>query len=196
MYQPYFTHQDLLQGLSAGDTAAFNQLFSIHWIKVYKTAFLLIKSKDLAEDITQDVFLKLWETRNTISAIQNLDSFLFVTTRNLTFNRMRRMKTESAYLNYLLSHQVLEDEATTDLAEFRELNQIVNQAIRLLPPQQQKAFRLSRERGLTHDQIAQEMSVSTDSVKSYIVRAMGFLKKYLTEHAVVLVTALMAQLNK
>lgn len=176
-----------------GNADAFHQLFNAYWQKVYATAFMLIKMHEQAEDVTQEVFMKLWQKKETVVEIENLDSFLFVTTRNLVFNRMRRMKSEDAYVNYLLhtTPDILSD--TDHLAAYHELANCINEGIHQLPPQQQKAFKLSREQGFTHEQIAREMNITRETVKGYIVRSIAFLRQYLKEHAMSLILFLISR---
>lgn len=174
-----------------GNNDAFHQLFNAYWNKVYSTAFMLIRMHEQAEDITQEVFMKLWQNRQTLATIENLDNYLFISARNLIYNRMRRIKTEDAYINYLLhiSQDVLSD--ADQLAAYHELQNCINEGIHQLPPQQQKAFKLSREKGFTHEQIAREMNITRETVKGYIVRSISFLRQYLKEHALTLLSMLM-----
>ncbi|MGN6440130.1 MAG: RNA polymerase sigma factor [Agriterribacter sp.] len=185
-------NQTILHEISMGNNDAFHQLFNACWNKVYATAFMLIRVHEQAEDITQEVFMKLWQNRQTLTAIENIDNYLFITARNLIYNRMRRIKTEDAYINYLLhiSQDVLAD--ADQLAAYHELQACINEGIYQLPPQQQKAFKLSRENGFTHEQIAREMNITRETVKGYIVRSISFLRQYLKEHALAWITLLMA----
>jgi DNA-directed RNA polymerase specialized sigma24 family protein len=96
--------QTNLHPTSQGNNELFHQLFNDYWTRVYNTAFMLIKVREMAEDITQEVFMKLWQSRQSLHTVENPENFLFVTTRNLTYNRMKRIKTEDAYINYLLQN--------------------------------------------------------------------------------------------
>lgn len=147
----------------------------------------------MAEDITQEVFMKLWQGRQDLPIIKNPENFLFVTTRNLTYNRMKRIKTEDAYIHYLLQMVPEALSGSDALAEYHELHLCIKQGIDLLPPQQQKAFKLSRDKGFTHEQIAREMNITRETVKGYIVRSIAFLRQYLKEHTVMLIAFLFSQ---
>ncbi|MBX2925167.1 MAG: RNA polymerase sigma-70 factor [Chitinophagaceae bacterium] len=193
MIESFNNSQTILHEIGKGNADAFHQLFNTYWNKVYSTAFMLIKLHEQAEDITQEVFLKLWQKRESLADVENLDNFLFITTRNFTFNRMRRMKLEDAYTNYLLhtTPGILSD--ADQLAEYHELQNCINEGILQLPPQQQKAFKLSRENGFTHEQIAREMNITRETAKGYIVRSIAFLRRYLKEHALALITLLISR---
>lgn len=167
--------------MAAGSESAFCILFDSYWNKVYGTALLLTKSQAMAQDIAQEVFLQLWKNRERATDVEKLDGFLFISARNLVFKKMSRLKLEDAYQQYL-STATKDDESSP--AELKELQSIVQAGIGKLPPQQQKAFRLSRELGLSHEEISLQMGVSRAAVKDYIVRSIAFLRKYLREHAI------------
>lgn len=185
-----YTDQLLLQQMAAGSEEAFCRLFDHYWNRVYSSALVLTKSPPMAQDIAQEVFLQLWQHREKAVDIQKLDGFLFISARNLIFKKMSRLKLEEAYQHYL-SYQVMAASGETNVpTEFKELQTIVEAGISQLPPQQQKAFRLSRERGLSHEEISHQMGVSRAAVKDYIVRSLAFLRKYLREHALIAITLL------
>lgn len=182
-----YTDHTLLIRMAAGEEEAFNQLFNIYWDKVYSTALVLTKSNQVAEDIAQEVFLRMWQNRHKTDIIDNLEAFLFITARNLIYNKLSRSKLEEAYTIYLQHHLTVSDPDTETQTEFRQLKTILEAGMQQLPPQQQKAFRLSRENGLSHEEISRQMGVSRATVKDYIVRAIAFLRKYLQEHAGLLI---------
>lgn len=175
----------LLCRLAKGDSRAFDGLFHEHWDYVYSSAFLLMKSSELANDIAQDTFLALWKNRNNASDIENLKGFLRTHVKFLVYKRFRRMKVEDAYAMYL-RHKSTISGAAAEQEEYVELKQLqssLEQGISQLPPQQRRAFRLSREEGLTHEQISEIMGISKKTVKDYIVRSIAFLRPYIKRYS-------------
>lgn len=166
----------LLRQVAAGDEAAYKILFRQYWDKIYSTAFMFTRSPELSEDLTQDVFARIWVNRAKLAEVEKFEGFLFVMARNLVFDRLRKevyvQKNDDFFETYF---RELSD-ITVNSAELRELQERVEVAISSLPAQQQKAFRLSRFGGLTHDQIAKEMNLSPLTVKSHIVRALQYLR--------------------
>ncbi|PSL24030.1 RNA polymerase sigma factor [Chitinophaga ginsengisoli] len=195
MTTSHYTDHALLLRMAAGEEEAFNQLFNSYWDKVYSTALVLTKSNQIAEDIAQEVFLRMWQNRHKTDIIDNLEGFLFITARNLIYNKLSRLKLETAYTNYLQHHFAPPEPDTDTQTEFRQLQSILEEGMRQLPPQQQKAFRLSRENGLNHEEISRQMGVSRATVKDYIVRAIAFLRKYLQEHALGLLVVLFSRIK-
>jgi RNA polymerase sigma-70 factor (ECF subfamily) len=177
------SEKELLRLLADGDEHAFQVIFERHWDAVFSTALLLTKSGSVAEDVAQDVFTMLWEKRASLAGVDKLEGFLFVSARNIIYSRFRKLASQDAYRQYILSC-FREDaaESAQEAAELRELDRTIQQAIRLLPPQQQKAFRLSRFEGMQHEEIAVTMGVSRITIKSYIVQAIASLRKAIANY--------------
>ncbi|MEO8584445.1 MAG: sigma-70 family RNA polymerase sigma factor [Flavitalea sp.] len=179
-----YREQELLQHLAAGDQSAFDELFCLNWDHVYSAALVMTKSPDLADDIAQDAFLAVWKNRYNMCTIQNFKGFLHTSVKFLVHKKLRRMKVEDAYTHYLankLSSQTNRSEQEESLA-LKQLQEFLQQGIAQLPPQQQRAFKLSREQGLTHEQISELMGVSKKTVKDYIVRSIAYLRPYAEQY--------------
>jgi len=173
----------LLQRLSQDDKAAFDQLFCANWDMVYSSALVMIRSTEIAGDIAQDVFLSLWEQRKKAAAIENLQGFLHNSVKFLVHKKLRRLKVEEAYTRYLKyrSPAAVDANEPDDLLTASELQHSIQLGIAQLPPQQQRAFRLSRDHGLSHEQIGRLIGVSKKTVKDYIVRSIAFLRQHLAQ---------------
>ncbi len=175
--------KSLLLQVAEGNEAAYKVLFNQYWSHVYSTAFMFTKSPELSEDLTQDVFARIWVNRTKLAAVEKFEGFLFIMSRNLIFDKLKKevyvVKNDDYFKEYF--HGDLS--TPFDATEAKELGEIVDRAIQSLPPQQQKAFRLSRFQGLSHEEIAARMGISRLSVKSHIVRAIQTIRKYLKGHS-------------
>ena len=183
-----YNDQTLLQLLSQGDESAFDQLFHDNWDHVYSAAFYMTKSSHLADDIAQETFLTLWRTRHEAAGIKNLRGFLYTSVKFQVHKLFRRMKVEDAFLIYSHHHNEvnLQAEQESTLA-LKNLQESLQEGISRLSPQQQRAFRLSREQGLNHDDISKLMGVSKKTVKDYIVRSLAFLRPILDRYELLLI---------
>lgn len=177
------SESELLRLLASGDQHAYQVVFERYWDPIYSTALLLTKSPALAEDVAQDVFTMIWEKRAGMAAVDKLEGFLFITARNMIYTKLRKLASGHAYRQHIL-HCFPEQEVVRadERAEFRELEQTILAAIQQLPPQQQKAFKLSRFEGMRHEEIAVTMGVSRITIKSYIVQAIATLRKALANN--------------
>ncbi|HEX5025700.1 MAG TPA: sigma-70 family RNA polymerase sigma factor [Agriterribacter sp.] len=181
--------QHLLKRLSEDDRLAFEQLFYSHWDMVYSTALVMTKVPEMAGDIAQDVFLSLWENRQKAAVIENIKGFLYTSVKFLVHKRLRRIKVEDAYTQYLghKSSKVGDTHEVESSVTTKQLQSSIRNSVAQLPPQWQLAFKLSREQGLTHEQIGEVMHISRKTVKDYIVRSMAYLRQHLAHYMKVII---------
>lgn len=178
--------------LSQGDHAAFQALFDQWWDTVYSTAFIYSKSVEISQDIAQEAFLYVWKERDKMIGVNNFRTYMISVARNMIFRRLSRIKLEEAYKRYLEGRVNPYRHSTQEHVDSRETYERIQLAVNLLPPRQQQAYRLSREQGLSHDEIAAQMGVNKLVVKDYIVRALAFLRQYLQNSVMLLIGTLLA----
>jgi RNA polymerase sigma-70 factor (family 1) len=186
--------RQLLMKVAEGDEAAYKRLFVHYWDYIYSTAFLFTKSRELSQDLAQDIFAKIWVRREKLREIDRFDAFLFIIARNVIIDRLRKKVFNAANEPYLMEYFADPSLAPSDKMEMKEMEATIRKAIDVLPAQQRTAFCLSRFQGLRHEDIAARMGISKDSVKSYIVRALAHLRKYLAEHTEVIPVLCLLQL--
>lgn len=166
--------------LKTGDESAFERLYRRYWAKVYHYAGLFIRNPAEQEDLTQQVFLKIWEIKDSLDEERSLDGLLFIITRNFTFNTYRKSlnheavrRAEELSSEYAASHDV------SSSIEAKSLESYISQLVDCLPPRQREAFLLSRSEGLTYKEIAQRMNISVKAVEKNIHLALKFIKSNL-----------------
>lgn len=176
---PIHNDKELQARLAAGDLEAFNLLVDLYHKQIYEVALGYIKIVQAAEDVTQDIFYKLWKNRDKLPEIESLKDYIFILTRNAVLDAMRKKGPRYPVGEYLES--TLPDPVHTpaENLQFRELYTRLHQAIELLPPQQKKVYLLSREQGLTHEQIAEQMNLSKNTVKNHLVAALSFIRNFI-----------------
>jgi RNA polymerase sigma-70 factor (ECF subfamily) len=136
-----------------------------------------IKVEADAEDIVQEVFIKLWESRNKLDAYTSFESFLFTITYNTTISLLRKRANEQKYLDHLKSiQQVQKAPDLIDEIQLNELNEQIQSLLEELTPRQKEIFRLSREEGFSHDEIAKKLDISLNTVKKHMSNSLCFLK--------------------
>lgn len=170
--------KELIQLLSRGDEKAFTTLYRKYWPKVYNFSRLYLSSITEVEEVVQEVFVKVWETRYFLREDDNFKGFLFIITRNLIFNQFRKSFNENAYKLTVLASAMpyydIEDElSAADLQEF------IQKMILELPPRQQEVFHLSRNEHLPYKEIAIRLNITEKTVERHINEALRFLKKNL-----------------
>lgn len=171
-----YNEQELLQQVAVGDEIAYKQLYLQYWDTIYSTAMMYTKSPDLSEDLTQDVFARIWVNRAKLAEVERFEGFLFIMARNIILNRLKKEVYVARNDLFFEAHLKESHGTPAQLSELRELQDKIETAIRTLPAQQERAFRLSRFSGMTHQQIAEEMGIAEQTVKAHIVRALQKLR--------------------
>jgi len=171
-----FIDSKCIQQLIAGDESAFTTVYGLYANKVYRLAFRFLKDREQSEEIVQEAFMKLWLNKEKLSADGNLWLYLFVITKRLSLNALRQI-CKSTDLTELLLHEIEEQHNTTEEAVLlHDLEQYANQVIAALPRQQKLIYLLSRNKGLSHKEIAEQLHISPNTVKNHIVEALKTLK--------------------
>lgn len=164
---------------ASGDESAFALLYDKYSQKIYFLAYRFLKSGTAAEDVLQDVFVKIWNNRQKLTGILDFNAYLNVITRNHIFNQLRKQANEEKFLKYILTTSSQSNQQTFDTVLLKELELNFNKAVAKLPPQQKKVFQLSRLHGLRQEEIADYMKISLGTVKKHMVVSLRFIRNYL-----------------
>jgi RNA polymerase sigma-70 factor (ECF subfamily) len=165
--------------VSEGDAIAFRQLFEHYRNKIYSLGMLLTRSETLSEEIVQDVFLKVWEKKRSTCRYQLFNAWLRTVAKNTCSNYLRSLAMEKNALSRFASGSDTETASVENDVIAKEYGQIIDEAIRQLPPQQKKVYMLSRHSGKKQDEIARELNISIYTVKEYMKLAQRSIRQYL-----------------
>jgi RNA polymerase sigma-70 factor (ECF subfamily) len=166
----------LLAKVAAGNESAFRELFDTHRDKLYAYMLRLSKERVIAEDIVQEVFLKIWINKDQLSAVHNFDAYLFTIARNHAFNLSKQITYRRELLNQVTAVQPLSELSTEKEVDYKYLQSLLARELGKLPPQQRKVFTLSRFEGLSNEDIAREHAISVGTVKKHLSLATQTLK--------------------
>ncbi len=172
----------LIQRLRTGDEKAFRQIYDLYAGRLQAFAIRIVKSPVLAEDLIQDIFVNLWELRESLDPEKNFQSFLFTITRNHALNLLKRSSANTLVLNEIFIYAAKSSNTTEDLIEFDETSRILHQALDQLPPQQKRVFELCKLNGLSYEQAAAELNISPGTINAHMVKSIRFIKTYLSRH--------------
>lgn len=166
--------------IASGNEEAFKTLFEKHRGKLYNYLFSIVKSKEIAEEIVIDVFMKMWTGRELMTDIQNMDAFLHKVAYNKALDFLR-IASRNAALQKLVKREmeyVKEKEADHKMLE-QECQEIIDQAIRQLSPRRRTIFTLSRVDGLSYDEIAQKLHLSRNTVRNTMAETFRSIRSFL-----------------
>lgn len=162
-----------------GNLEAFERIYRNSWNRVYHFTELFLDDPYEREDMVQEVFMRLWKKRSLIDISRDFDGLLFITTRNIIFDRLRKSgRTEridkvAESAGFIYDYDV---ESAMD-AEFTE--EYIDKLVSMMPDRQREAFLLSRKDKLSIKQIAQKMGITENGVKRNIHLALRFIKSNL-----------------
>lgn len=171
--------QELLRLVCKGNKKGFEVLFRSYYRRLCAYAASFVSQNDLAEDIVADVFMKLWEKRETLVISESVSSYLFRSVKNACINYLTREKNrkstisenEISWLNLKIKYPVSDTYPLSDLIG-RELEEKIRTEIEKLPQQCREIFFMSRFEDLSHKQIAEKLGISENTVKVQIYRAL------------------------
>jgi RNA polymerase sigma-70 factor (family 1) len=176
------TEKAILMLSSGGDEEAFTSLFHLYKHKLYSYLLSLTDSEMLAEDIVQDVFMKLWDEHEALAAIENFGSYLFRMSKNHAINHFRRMSHETLIISEMFKANP-SDNQTEDTIALKETEKILEDIVDKLPAQQKMIYNLSRKEGKSHEEIADLLKISPNTVKNHVVMAMSTIRTQLRRHS-------------
>lgn len=159
---------------------AFDTIYQRYSKRLYCFVFRYIKQESDAEEIVQEVFLKIWEVRRKIDLNTSFNSFLFTIAYNTTISILRKRVNEKKYLDNLeIRQKINEADEIINEIHFKELTNQVNILLDRLTPRQKEVFLLSRKDGLTHEEISKKLNISANTVKNHLVSTLAFLRKHI-----------------
>lgn len=171
--------RQLLAAVAAGDEQAFRVLVDAYWRRVYFNTLALVKSNAVAQELTQDIFLKIWMQRDKLMEINSLKGYIYVVGRNQVIAALRKKIKETVTID---KETALEDLHVPDLQlEGKEAYRILLEGMEQLTPRQRAIFTMSRIEGLSHEEIARRLELSRNTVKVHMVLALNFLRTWLAE---------------
>jgi len=178
-----YNEKDILRRVADADRDAFRQLYGHYFKVVQQYVKLFVPSKDNLEELTQDVFIKMWEKRERLATVDSFKDYLFIVSRNTVFNYFRSLKMQQqtreleegmeASPMHQAEHDVL----------YKQYYHIAAEGMDKLSPRRKEILKMRIERGLSLDEIAGQLSITRAAVKKQLYEAMAFVRQYLLEHA-------------
>lgn len=182
MHSIHPDESELLRQLIAGDAPSFRRIYEHYQGKIFLFALRLIKSKSEAEDIVQEVFVRIWENREKIKIEKNFNNYILTITKNLILDRMKKAAFDKTIQQKIYqSMQALKNIAAEQLIE-KEMASLHHQAIARLSPQKKIVFMLSREEELSYEEIAEKLGVSKNTVRNQMTDSLKSIREYLSGH--------------
>jgi len=169
----------LVRELKDGSEKAFQKIYEHYLNDIFSYSLALVRSEEAAEEIVQEVFLRLWLNAETLVPELSLRSYLFTIARNLSFDFLRKAANSRKLREEIFySGSALHDRTQEELIH-AEYDLLRKKAIETLPPKRRRIYTLSREEGMSYEDISRELGISISTVKTQMSKALQSMKEYL-----------------
>ncbi len=165
------------------NTKDFEHIYNLNWSKVYSVCKYHVQDEDLAQDLVQDIFKSLWERRHKLDVKGEYENYLVRAAKLKVFEHFRNEENKRKHKENIKINASFLENTTEEQVSVSELSHKISTLIGSLPPQSNKVFNLSRNKGLSNKEIATSLSITEKAVEYHITKALGLLRKNLKEFA-------------
>jgi len=172
----------LVEQFRDGSHQAFGVLYTRYHDLLINYCNQYLNDRDEAEDIVQDVFLQLWETREALNVDLSFSGYVHTLTRNRIMQKFRQFDVHARYAQYILVHAKEATNETEESIEYNDYAALLNELIEHLTPKQKEVFKLSRIEGRTYKEIAELLHITVPTVQTHAYLGMKKIKDFLKQH--------------
>lgn len=176
----HYSDQELLYQISLHDEQAFNSLFDRYWDKLYRVARARLDDETEAQDIVQEIFIKLWQRRETVEISSSVENYLQGAVRLSVISHYRSRKADEARLQNALERINIFEDSIHSLTDYLELEQTLEEALNVMPGMLKKVYQL-RSENHSVKAIAGELGLADQTVKNYIAEVTRRLRSIIIE---------------
>ncbi len=176
--------RSLVLRLIDGDEDAFCELYASYKNRLIYFAMRFLKSREYAEDVFQDAFTVIWQGRRFINPDTSFSSYLYTIVRNRVLNQLRDLDNQDKLKEQILAQAVDYTEDTKHRIMADDLRHLIACAMQQLTVRQREVFRMSREKQMSHQEIADALGISINTVQEHISTSLRVLRVYLEKHKV------------
>lgn len=177
-----YIEQQLIPLISQGDESAFAKLFDQYRDRIYGVAFKLTHSTTVAEEITEDVFLKIWLRRERLNEIENFSAYLFTIARNETYKILKQVAKNYNIVLLAEGKEAAAQESSDEYLIAKEYTSLLQKAIDRLPQQQKQVFQLIKQEQLKRTEVAEILHIRPETVKFHLAQAMKNIRAFCMLH--------------
>lgn len=176
-----YNEPELLRQVATGNTQAFAQLFDAYERRLYSYTYKITQSKELSEDIVQDIFLQIWNNRSSLTTIQHFGAYIHRSAYHAALKAWRQVAKEELVVTHLRTGGLYAESNPEKELASREVQAIIQQLVDKLTPRQREVFMLHREQGLKRHEIAEKLGIGFESVRTHLAEALKNLRAGLAD---------------
>lgn len=175
----------LLERIRDGNEQAFAELYDRYAGRLYGNLVKLVKDHDVAQELLQDVFFKIWVKRKSIRVESSFAAYLFAITKHMALNFSRRVVLDAKVVSSLAAETPDGYSHIEEGMVAKELKQLYDNAVNALPPKRRMVYIRCKHEGKTYEQVSQELGISTSTINDHMVKALRFIQQRLRYDGVV-----------
>jgi len=165
------------------DSLDFEEIYNLYKGQIFHFILGYIRSSELAEDLTQEVFIKLWENLERLEDINAIKFYLYKIAKNHTINSLKKVAHSQHALQEVINSYPKNQNTPEDVLQEKEYNEWINAALNNLTPRAREIFALCREQGKSYNEAAKELGISRNAIKHQMVHVLKILRK-ITENQI------------
>lgn len=165
---------------------AFKQLYQNYYSRVVAFIAGIIKKQETAQDLAQDVFVNIWLNRKTLDVSRNLQNYLFVASRHAAINYLKKELSVTSEPLENMHTDIGSDITVEDMLFAKEIRLLIEMVVSEMPAQRQRIYRMSREQGVSNEEIASKLGISKRSVENQISLALKEIRQAVTAYVIFL----------
>jgi RNA polymerase sigma-70 factor (family 1) len=181
MFITAHNEEELVKALCEGSEEAFLRIYEAYWYKVFLVAYKRLGKKDIAEELTQDLFLKLWERRASLRP-QKISNYLVVSIKNSVIDHVHSGLVANKYIDFYKAYADSSSKETQETVEFDDLSEAIEKGLSKLPAKTQEVFKLSRLNSWAPEKIAKHLNLSEKTVGYHLTKSLKHMRAYLREY--------------
>ncbi|PLX08111.1 MAG: RNA polymerase sigma-70 factor [Marinilabiliales bacterium] len=172
----------LMEGLKNGNKLIFEEVYRDYYVPLCYYCLRYVETLEDSEEIVQDLFVKIWEKRDSMEINTSLKAYLYRSVQNYALNFLSKKKTQERYM--MIQSRQLNDDFGIEKNELveEELRVLLKHAILQLPEKRRRIFELSRFEGMKYSRIAEKLSISVKTVESQMTKALKYLRVVLKDY--------------
>ena len=182
--------------LIEGDEEAFVMLYNKYHKKLYWVARKMTQSEEVAQDVTQDVFLKIWENRTSIDPHQNFAAYINSICKNVVYDFFKKATLEESVINQMQEFAEMTTPEKDNEDFYESYKELLHKAIENLPPKRRQIYESCKLQGKSYDNVGNEYNISRSTILDHIVKANKFIKEYLLKNGNISFAMLFAILSQ
>ena len=179
--QFFADEKELLLLLKQGHEAAFEEIYKLYSSRIFGNIYKMVKSESIAQELLQEVFIKVWNNRTGIDPENSFRSYIFRIAENSVYDYFRNASRDRKMQSHILVITTEHYDHIEELMLRKENNAILDKAISSLSPQRQLVFRLCKLDGKSYDEVSRELGISVSTISDHIVKANKAIREFLSD---------------